>query len=117
MPDFTLDGETYNYLTPDGGRPEETHSWEYGKYPKVMATIPLTDGGTVDVYARASRWTPTHVNVTWLDDTDHPHTAWVPKNNVRRVTDSEWDIEEYRRRPEHLRSIRWGKRLPGFLPE
>jgi hypothetical protein len=42
------------------------------------------------VYARASRWTPTHVNVTWKDDTDHPHMAWVPKDSVGRVTDSEW---------------------------
>jgi hypothetical protein len=117
MPDFTLDGTTYEYLTPDGGPVEETRSWEYGKYPKVMATIPLTGGGTIDVYAQAARWTPTHILVAWSDDTNHPHTAWIPKANVRKVTDSEWDINQYRRTPEHLRGIRWGKRLPGFLPE
>lgn len=116
MPSFTLDGTTYEYLQPVVG-PEGARSWEYGHYPKVMAGIPLTDGGTVNVYACASRWTPTHINTTWTDDTHHPHTAWIPSENVRPVTDSEWDIEQYRRCPEHLRGIRWGKRLPGFLPE
>lgn len=118
MPSFTLDGTDYEYLQPDGvGRPEGTHSWTYGQYPKVLVELPLADGRTVSVYARAARWTPTHVNVTWKDDTDHPHNAWVPSGNVRKVTDSEWYIEEYRRCPEHLRHIRWGSRLPGFLPE
>jgi hypothetical protein len=82
-----------------------------------MASIPLAGGGTVDVYGRASRWTPTHINVARKDDTDHPHSTWAPAGNVRKVTDSEWDIEEYRRCPEHLRHIRLGEQAPGFLPE
>lgn len=33
--------------------------------------------------------------------------AWIPAGNVERVSDSERDIEESRRFPEHLRAIRW----------
>jgi hypothetical protein len=54
MASFTIDGETYEYLKPDPGhRPEDAQSWECGKYPKVMASIPLENGGAVDVYATA----------------------------------------------------------------
>lgn len=38
------------------------------------------------------------------------------KIGVGRVTDSDWDIEEYRRCPGHLRHIQRGNRVPGFLP-
>lgn len=51
------------------------------------------------------------------DDEGHYHSAWVPKENVRRMTASEWDIIEYHQCPPELRCIRCGKRLPGFLPE
>ncbi|SDL61376.1 hypothetical protein SAMN04487916_111101 [Arthrobacter sp. ov407] len=81
-----------------------------------MATLPLADGATVDDYAVAERWNPSYVLVSWADDGDQAHWAWIPCRNVRRVTDSEWDIEEYRRCPKNLRGIRWGDRLPGFLP-
>lgn len=117
MASFTFDGVTYEYLRPDPGhQPEDAKSWDYGKHPKVMATVPLAGGGTVDVYAVAERWNPSHILVSWGDDDWHAHWAWVPAGNVRKVTDSEWDINEYRHCPEHLRSIRWGHRLPGFLP-
>jgi hypothetical protein len=82
-----------------------------------MATLPLATGGTVDVYAHANRWTPSHIIVCWNDDEWHRHWAWVPAGNVRRVTDSEWDVEEYRRCPDHLRGIQWDAQLPGILPE
>lgn len=82
-----------------------------------MANVPLAGGGTMDVYAVAERWTPTYILVSWADDGDHKHWSWIPAGNVRRVTDSEWDIEDYRRCPEKLRGIRWGNRLPEFLPQ
>ena len=85
------------------------------KVPKVKATLPLS-AGTVDVYATAQRWTPSHILVSWQDDGDHPHWAWIPAGNARRVSDSEGNIEEYRRGPENLRQVQWGNRLPGFLP-
>lgn len=91
---------------------EETHSWEYGNRPKVKAVVP----GFGEVYGMASRWTASRICVDWSDEEDHAHFAWLPREEVHRVTDSEWDIEEYRRCPEHLRGVRWGKRLPGFLP-
>ena len=117
MASFTLDGETYEYRRQDPRHPpEDTSSWEYGNYPKVMARVPLAGGATVDVYAHASRWNPSEIAVSWTDDADHKHWAWIPTGSVHRVTDSEWDIEEYRRCPEKLRAIRWNSRLPGFLP-
>ncbi|WP_427130283.1 hypothetical protein [Pseudarthrobacter sp. S9] len=116
MASFKLDGTTYEYLLPDPGHADETRSWTYGAYPMVMAALPLAGGSNVEVYALAQRWNPSHVLVSWRDDDDHSHWAWVPAGNVRRVTDSEWDIEKYRRCPENLRAVRWGKRLPGFLP-
>lgn len=113
MASFTLDGETFEYLKPDPGhQAEETKSWEYGNYPKVLASLPLAAGGTVSVYAVAERWNPSHILVSWADDGRHSHWAWIPAGNVERVTDSDWDIEEYRRSPEHLRGIRGGNRLP-----
>jgi hypothetical protein len=115
MSAFNLDGVTYEYPRLDPGHsPEEARSWTYGHYPKVMATVPLAVG-TVDVYAHASRWNPTYILVSWRDDEDHTQWAWIPADNVRRVTDSEWDIEQYRRCPENLRAVQWGSRLPGFL--
>lgn len=81
-----------------------------------MASVHLADGSTVRVYATAERWNPSHILASWADDGNHPHWAWVPAGNVERVSDSEWDIMEYRRCRENLRQIRWGDRLPGFLP-
>jgi hypothetical protein len=107
---------TYEYLRPDPGHSkEEAHSWIYGDYPKVHASLPLAGGGTVDVYAVAERWNPSHILVSWADDDWHAHWSWIPAGNVRNVTDSEWDIEAYRHCPEHLRSIRWGTACPGSL--
>lgn len=78
MAAFFLDGTTYEYLLPDPGHdPEATHSWTYGQYPKVMATLSLSVG-TVDVYAHASRWNPSHILVAWQDDEEHAHWAWIP---------------------------------------
>lgn len=116
MPSFTLGGVAYEYLTPASPDPERVQSWEYRHWPRVEAAVPLMDGGTVTVYAEASRWSAESVHVRWQDDEDHFHQAWVPKAAVRRMTPSEWDIIEFQRTPDDLRRIRWGKRLPGFLP-
>jgi hypothetical protein len=118
MPSFLLDGVTYDYVTPP--KPERLHlikSWEYPNWPRVEALVPLTDGGTVAVYGEASRWSAEEIHVRWADDDGHFHQAWLPKENVRRLTPSEWDIIEYHLTPEHLRHVSWGHRLPGFLPE
>jgi hypothetical protein len=117
MPNFTLDGEQFEYLQPDSGHgPDEAQSWTYGASPKVRAAVPLAGGGAVHVYAWAERWNPSSVLVRWADDGRHSHWAWIPAGSVERLTVSEWDIEEYRRCPEKFRPIRWGDRLPGFLP-
>lgn len=118
MPTFTLAGAEYDYLTPKlEGDPEDVHSWEYGKWPRVEAAVPLKSAGGVKVYAQAMRWGHDHILASWLDDEGRTHSAWIPAANVRRLTPSEWDIIEYHACPPALRSVRWGNRLPGFLPE
>lgn len=118
MPAFTLAGVKYEYLTPElEGDRDEVHSWEYGKWPRVEAEIPLQSGGTVKVFGEAMRWGHGLILTRWRDDEGHYHSAWLPKDNVRRLTASEWDIIDYHQCPPELRPIRWGKRLPGFLPE
>lgn len=119
MPTFTLDGVAYEYLQPKTDiRHEEAHSWEYGHWPRVEAAVPLTAaGGTVSVYAEAMRWAGDHILVRWTGDGGAYHAAWLPKEDVRRLTASEWDIIEFHHTPENLRMVRWGDRLPGFLPE
>jgi hypothetical protein len=87
MPTFTLAGVSYDYLAPKvEGDPEEVHSWEYGQWPRVEAAVPLKAGGTVTVYGEAMRWGHEQIIVRWLDDEEHAHIAWIPKDNVRRLT-------------------------------
>ncbi|MFW0775927.1 hypothetical protein ACLRGI_22475 [Paenarthrobacter nitroguajacolicus] len=115
---FLLDGVTYEFVHPERMGPvEEVKSWEWGHYPKVHALVPLKAGGTVAVYAEAKHWNQTQISVQWYDDDKVSLTAWLPKDDVRPVTNSEWDIDEYNRCPEWLRVIQWGKRMPGMLPE
>lgn len=115
---FLLDGVTYEFVHPERvGLVEEVKSWEMGKYPKVHALVPLRAGGTVAVYAEAKYWNQTQISIQWYDDDKESMTAWLPKDSVRPVTDSEWDVDQYNRCPSWLRGIRWGVRLPGFLPE
>lgn len=115
MPSFTLDGVAYTYTQEPPGTPAKTHSWHYGRYPKVRASLPTLPAG-VTVYAYASRWNGDAVLVEWEDDPRRKHWTWVDGAAVERATASEWDIEQYRRCPEKFRAIRWGERLPGFLP-
>jgi hypothetical protein len=118
VPSFTLGGVTYEYVTPP--KPQRLHlikSWEYPNWPRVEAAVALSDGGTVQVYGEASRWSAEQIFVRWPDDEGHFHAAWLPTSAVRRLTPSEWDIIQFHACPENLRHIQWGKRLPGFLPE
>jgi hypothetical protein len=115
---FVLEGRAYEFVRPERvGSVEDVRSWEVGSYPKVHANVPLRGGGSVAVYAHATHWNRTQINIRWDDDEKDTLTAWLPKNDVRPATNSEWDIDQYNRCPESLRAIRWGKRLPGFLPE
>lgn len=83
MRSFTLDGLTFEYLLPDSGPHENIRSWSTGKYPKITATLPLTGGATVDVYAVADRWNPSHVLVSWAHDAGHGTGHGWPAGNVR----------------------------------
>lgn len=115
MPSFTLDGQQYEYAQEAPGRPESTRSWEYGRYPKVKATLPTTPTA-VPVHAEAARWNGDCVLVEWEDDGRRKHWMWVDGDAVELATPSEWDIWEFHRCPENIRGVRWGDRLPGFLP-
>jgi hypothetical protein len=116
MPSFTLGGAAHEYLTPKAPG-QGVQSWEYGHWPRVEATVRLAGGGTVAVYGEAMRWAPESILARWMDDAGHFHMAWLQSSAVRRLTPSEWDVIEFHACPENLRHVRWGKRLPGFLPE
>lgn len=97
MPSFTLDGETYEYLRADPGRDsEDARSRDYGNHLRVLATVPLADGSTVEVRAVAARWSsnPSHVLVAWADDDMSAHWAWIPAGNVECLNGSERDLGE-----------------------
>src|SRR6476660_7601096 len=89
MPTFTLAGVEYDDLTPKlEGDPEEVHSWEYGKWPRVEAAVPLKAGGSVNVYGERMRWGHGHVLTRWLDDEGHtlgldPQRQRTPSDRVR----------------------------------
>lgn len=109
---------SYDYLAPEfEGVRDDVRSWEYGQWPRVEAAVPLVDRRTVNVYGEAMRWGHGLILTRWRDDEGHMHSAWLPKESVRRLTASEWDIIAYHQCPPELRSIQGGKRLPGFLPE
>lgn len=115
---FLLDGVTYEFVHPERVGPvDDVRSWELDQQPKVHAQVPLKTGGKIGVYAHATHWNRTQISVNWLDDDKDSLVAWLPKEGVRPVTNSEWDIDEYNRCPGWLRVIQWGKRFPGFLPE
>lgn len=114
---FLLDGRTYDHVRGDRVGPvEDVQSWGMNNQPKVHAQIPLSTGGSIDVYAQATHWNQTQIHIRWHDDNKDSLTTWLPKADVRPVTNSEWDIDQYNRCPEELRTIRWGKRMPGILP-
>lgn len=103
----------YEYLKPN--RPdlsENIQSWGHHAPPRVEAAVPLPDGGTVTVYGGAMGWTPALILVHWQDDEGNYHSAWLPKDNVRRVAAAEWDLIHDHH--EQLRAIQWAARLPGF---
>lgn len=115
---FLLGGQTFEFVHPERVGPvDEVNSWEMNHYPKVHAQVPLRGGGLVAVYAHATHWNRAQISVNWYDDDKVSLSAWLPKENVRPVTNSEWDIDEYNRCPDWLRVVQWGKRFPGFLPE
>lgn len=115
---FELEGVTYEFMEVARiGPVEDVRSWPLDGRPKVHAQIPLKTGGTIAVYAHATHWSKTQISVQWYDDDKISLATWLPKESVRPVTESEWDIDEYNRCPEMLRVIQWGKRMPGILPE
>lgn len=119
---FVLHGVTYEVAGPGRQGPvEAVRTWPPVERPRVHARIQIKGGAALHVYAEATAWNATQIHVRWHDDNNDSLTSWVSKDDVRRVTDSEWDIDEYNRTPEWLRVVRWGAnfehRLPGFLPQ
>lgn len=115
---FVLAEEVYDLARVERCGPvEEVRSWPMDQRPKVRALVPLAGDGSLAVYAEATHWNRSQVHVQWVDDNKDSFVTWLPSESVSPVTDSEWDIDQFHRCPEWLRSVRWGKRLPGFLPE
>jgi hypothetical protein len=112
-----LDGTAYEHAERD---PElavgNVRRFENKTEPEVIAQVPLAGGGTVEVYAVAKRWNPARILVSWADDDMHPHwrgpSRQCPPSHRLRMGHLGIPAP-----PEKLRGVRWGDRLPGFLPE
>ncbi|GLB68665.1 hypothetical protein [Arthrobacter mangrovi] len=74
----------------DGGRPGQRAGVgraRYGREPYVRATVCSETGETVD--AKAISWTPTDVQLKWVDAGGSTRTRWVPASAVRRISRDE----------------------------
>lgn len=116
MPTFTLADVVYDYLTPTlEGDPEELHSWEYGKWPRVEAAVPLKAGGSVNVYGETMRWGHGRILTRWLDDKG-AHALGVASIRQRpppdRVRVGHHRIPLHTRKPTHDQVGQPGPRLP-----
>jgi hypothetical protein len=54
----------------------------------VIAQVPLTDGGTLEIHGHATHWT--NVDVAWTDDRGSKYTCSVPAKDARRAAAGEW---------------------------
>lgn len=108
MASFTLDGETSEYLRPGSAPPPEAcHSWPYGQYPKVLAALPLANGGTVGSrvvavvasaparsHASSACWSPGVTGTTAATWTDCPGGTRSPGSFQPQSTSTP-DIEAW----------------------
>ncbi|MFF1382750.1 hypothetical protein ACFVWT_04210 [Arthrobacter sp. NPDC058288] len=113
--DFLWYGERHSYIR--GEMPAaEAHSWEYTSYPLLAATLTVNGGQRLEVLGEGSRWAADWICFSWVDDEDQTNWTWLPRSDVRKVTDSEWDIHVFNRMPPALQAHRWERCPPGFIP-
>lgn len=88
---FVLDGTEYEHADP---KPEHEAGsvtrFEHRTEPKVIAQVPLTGGGTVEVHAYATFYSSDWVDIVWTDDKSQHLNCWVPAADVRRPAADEW---------------------------
>lgn len=94
----------------------EVHSWEYGNYPRLAATITVDGDRRLEVLGEGSRWAGDWICFAWVDDKNQTMWSWIPLADVRKVTESEWDIHQFNRLPDVLQAHRWERCPPGFIP-
>lgn len=112
---FVWFGEAHTFVR--GEKPAgEAHSWEYGHYPLLAATLTVDGGQRVEVLGEGSRWAGEWVCFSWVDDEDQTSWTWLPRSDVRKVSDSEWDIHVFNRLPSGMQEHRWERCPPGFIP-
>lgn len=58
--------------------------------PKVIAQVPLQNGGTVEVHGYATHYGQEWVSIAWTDDRFMHLRCWVSAAGVRRPTEGEW---------------------------
>lgn len=58
--------------------------------PKVIAQVPLTGGGKVEVHGYATFYSREWVDIVWTDDNSEHMSCWVTATDVRRPTEGEW---------------------------
>jgi len=86
------------YEGPAFTTPQQVHSTPYNREPYVRVTLP--DEGRVD--AMVTRWSPTHVLISWEDTPGgERRQAWVPAGWVKRIPfeESAWKDSYHQRGP------------------
>ncbi|CCQ44333.1 hypothetical protein ARTSIC4J27_257 [Pseudarthrobacter siccitolerans] len=89
---FQLDGVPYEYeWTQPDFTGKAVQRYTYGQEPKVIASLDLSDGRTVEIHGYAEHWTNDEVVIVWTDDNFQHCSAWMPTRKVRRPDGDEWD--------------------------
>lgn len=85
------DGRTYEHANPQPQiAPGTARRFIYGQEPKIIARVPLKDGGAVEIHGYATHYTQEWVTVAWTDEHFSHLSCWVAAGDVRRPADGEW---------------------------
>lgn len=88
---FLQGGTTYEHADPHPDFASgSVRRFTYGTEPKVIAQVPLADGGTAEVHGYAAHYNNDWVSVEWNDDNIKHFSCWVHAADVRRPTEGEW---------------------------
>lgn len=68
----------------------DIHRFTYGQEPMVIAQVPVVGGGKVEVRGIAVWWSPTHMQIEWMDERLEQFNCWLIKTDVRLVDVMNW---------------------------
>jgi hypothetical protein len=88
---FLLGGTVYEHTNQQPVLPPgSVRRFVLGSEPRIIAQVPLTGGGAVEVHGYATHYNPEWVTIVWNDDNYQQADCWVRASDVRRAGDGEW---------------------------